>query len=48
MKVVVDLRISQKTDNGRRELLTVGDSSLEIVRLSLMHTYGNSSFFDGR
>ena len=48
MKVVVDLRISQKTDNGRRKPLTVGDSSMEIVRLSLMHAYGNSSSFDGR
>ena len=48
MKLVVDLRISQKTDNGRRKLLTVGDSSMEIVRLSLMHTHENSSFFDGR
>ena len=46
MKLVVDLRISQKMDNGGREVLVIGGSRINIVRSLPDDTQENSSLFE--
>ena len=46
MKLVVDLRISQKTDNGGRELVVVEGSRIDIVSFLSINAHENSSVFE--
>ena len=46
MKLVVDLRISQKMDNGGREALVIGGSRIDIVSSLSINAHGNSSVFE--
>ena len=46
MKLVVDLRILQRTDNGGREVLVMRGSRIDIVRLLLDWIQRNSSLFE--
>ena len=46
MKLVVDLRILQKTDNGGREVLVIRGSRIDIVRLLPDCIQRSSSLFE--
>ena len=46
MKLVVDIRISQKTDNGGRELVVVEGSRIDVVGSLSINAHGTGALID--